>query len=117
MGSLSFMQDGGEIGTEEIVVTGKRTGKSVNNPTSVLHPNYNTWQAGMSSYIPEEIVEGDYLNARLGGGKNVFGQYKGNKTNKKSTAAAPKLASVIINSLASFHSVPSPAEANFAAMI
>jgi len=86
MGSLSFMQDGGEIGTEEIVVTGKRTGKSVNNPTSVLHPNYNTWQAGMSSYIPEEIVEGDYLNARLGGGKNVFGQYKGNKTNKKSTA-------------------------------
>lgn len=73
-------------GIDEIVVTGKRTGKSVNNPTSVLHPNYNTWQAGMSSYIPEEIVEGDYLNARLGGGKNVFGQYKGNKTNKKSTA-------------------------------
>lgn len=63
-------------GIDEIVVTGKKTGKSVNNPTSVLHPNYNTWQAGMSSYIPEEIVEGDYLNARLGGGKAEEGMEK-----------------------------------------
>jgi len=49
--------------------------------------NVLKWQQEMTERNENRYTEEEETSeARLGGGKNVFGQYKGNKTNKKSTA-------------------------------
>ena len=49
--------------------------------------NVLKWQQEMTERNKNRYTEEEETSeAKLGGGKNVFGQYKGNKTNKKSTA-------------------------------
>ena len=62
---------------EETVVTGQR-GKAdypgaLNNPSPILNPNYQTWQNFQN--IPTDMMD----FAKIGGGKDVFGQPKGTK--------------------------------------